>query len=409
MQLIIKNGRILQNNGSFLKGSIGIDQGKIAALWYGAVPELKSGIPSIDAENYLVSPGLLDTHIHGGLGFTLAGGQEGKQEDCHEGSWEKLEERLSSIGVTSILATCESLPAEKTLAFIARTLALAKKTDKVDIIGIHLEGPYLNKNKKGCHWEEFIRIADKNEIAQLLERAGDNVADGSAGGPTGNFIKVWTLAPEFSENMAAIETIASAGVSVSIAHTEADYPTAKAAFQAGANRITHTFNAMPAINHRYEGLISAAWQHGAFMELIADGLHVSPTIMKMFLSATDGGKIVLVSDNNELSGMDEGEYLQYGHKLLIKNSEIRLPEGNLAGSYGTLNRYAHNLTLCGISAGAALKTVSENPARSAGVFDRKGSIAPGKDADLVILDEQFNVRFTIKSGKLVFQKQVNQK
>jgi len=387
MQLVIKNGMILQGNGSFLPGHIGIDNGKIAALWYGDIPDLKPDLPPIDvinAKRFLVSPGFIDTHMHGALGFSLAG--------CQDGGWEKLEKRLSAAGITSILSTCECLPFDTTVSFIDRTLALADKNDSnlVDVVGIHMEGPYMNKNKRGCQWEEFIRLADKNEIKQFLERARGQ-------------IKVWSLAPEFDENMAAIRMIASSGISVSIAHTEADYSTAMAAFSAGASRVTHTFNAMPPINHRYEGIISAAWQHGAFMELIADGQHVSPTIMRMFIHATDPGKIVLVSDNNELSGMREGEYVQYGHRLIIKNRQIRLAEGNLAGTYETLNKYAWNLTLCGFSPGAAIRAASENPARSARVFDRKGSIAIGKDADLVILDDEFEAMLTVKRGRVVYQ------
>ena len=385
MQLLIKNGMVLQSNGTFVRGSIGIDEGRIAGLWYGSVPQSYEGVPAINAEPYLVSPGFIDTHMHGGLGFSFV-------VDDQSG-WEKLEKRLSSAGITSILATGESLPKDKILAFIGRTQSMAdnNSANLVDIIGIHQEGPYLNKNKKGCHWEEFIRTADKEEIKQILDKAR-------------GLIKVWTMAPEFEENMAVIETLACAGVSVSIAHTEADYQTAMAAFSHGACRVTHTFNAMPVINHRYEGIINAAWQHSAFMELIADGLHVSPTMMRMLIHATDPGRVVLVSDNNELSGMPEGEYIQYGHKLVIKNEQIRLHEGSLAGSYGTLNKYAHNLTRCGFSAAAALRTITENPARSAGAFERKGSISIGKDADIVVLNDQFEVMFTIKSGRIVYKK-----
>ncbi|MCL2320364.1 MAG: N-acetylglucosamine-6-phosphate deacetylase [Treponema sp.] len=382
MQLVIKNALILQSNGTFVKGHVGIDQGHIAALWYGEFPGAYAQVPCIDADGLLACPGLIDTHIHGGEGFGF----------IIEGTdWGKLEERLASNGVTSVLATGESLPPEGLLAFIDRAVDLAKNngTNRVEILGIHMEGPYLNKNKKGCHAEEYIRSADKKEIARILERAG-------------GMIKVWTLAPEFAENMAAIETLTAAGISVSIAHTEADYKTALAAFEAGANRVTHTFNTMPAISHRYEGIITAAWQYGAFMELIADGLHISPTIIKMFVSATDPGKIVLVSDNNDLSGMPDGNYFQNNQAITVVNGQLKTGSGNLAGSYSTLNRYAFNLTRWGFSPGAALKMVTENPARSIGVFDRKGSITVGKDADIAILNDQFEAMVTIKGGQVVW-------
>ena len=388
MRLFVKNGLVLQSNGTFLKGYIGIDKGRIAALWYGETQPLCANdgyadAEVIDAERCLVSPGFIDTHMHGGLGFDFCNEKPG---------WEKLQERLSSKGVTSILSTVSSLPPDETLASIDRIAALVKKNDaaKVDIVGIHMEGPYINKNRKGIHPELCIRLGDKDEVARILERAG-------------GLVKVWTLAPDFEENLAVTKILAAAGISVSIAHTEADYKTAMAAFSAGANRVTHTFNTMPTISHRYEGIISAAWQHGAFMELIADGYHVSPTIVKMFISASDPGKIVLVSDNNEFSGLPEGSYVQDDHHIIIADGQMKTDSGTLAGSNSSLNQCALNLTRWGFPAGTALKMATENPARAAGVFDRKGSIAPGKDADLVILDGQFEAMVTIKGGKVVYR------
>jgi N-acetylglucosamine-6-phosphate deacetylase len=240
------------------------------------------------------------------------------------------------------------------------------------------------------HQEKFIRPACKDEIKVILEKAG-------------GLIKVWSLAPEIEENMAVIETLAAAGVSVSIAHTEADYETALAAFSAGADRVTHTFNAMPVLNQRYKGIVTAAWQHGAFMELIADGHHISPTIIKMFVSASDPGKIVLVSDNNECSGLPDGSYTVHNRQLTVAGGQLRTESGGLAGGVAGLNQCALTLTRCGIPAGTALKMASENPARAVGLFDRKGSIDVGKDADLAILDGQFEAMMTIKGGQIVYR------
>jgi N-acetylglucosamine-6-phosphate deacetylase len=203
--------------------------------------------------------------------------------------------------------------------------------------------------------------------------------------------------------MEAISSITAAGVSVSIAHTEAGYDTALAAFSAGANRVTHTFNTMPAINHRYTGIVTAAWQQGAFMELIADGQHVSPTIAKMLIAATNPEKIVLVSDNNEFSGLADGNYIQDNRSLIIAKGEMKTEAGVLAGSIICINNCALNVTRWGTPAGAALKMASENPARSAGIFDRKGSIALGKDADIAILNSQFEALMTIRNGKIVYR------
>ena len=384
MQLIIKNGLVLQNNGTFLKGHIGIDKGKIAALWYGEEPRVSEDVQQVDADNYMVSPGLIDTHVHGGMGYDFTYENDG---------WEKMEERLSANGITSILATISSRPPDKTLECIDRVMAIANKNsiNKVTIAGIHMEGPYLHKARKGIHMEDYIRPASKDEIKQILERAV-------------GLVRVWTLAPDIKENMDAITAMTAAGVSVSIAHTEADYETALAAFSAGANRVTHTFNTMPGINHRYTGIVTAAWQHGAFMELIADGQHVSPTIAKMLIAATDKDKIVLVSDNNEFSGLPDGSYIQDNRSLIISKGQMKTEFGVLAGSLICVNNCARNVLHWGFPAGSALKMASENPARAAGLFNSKGSIALGKDADIAILDGQFEAVMTIKDGKIVYRR-----
>jgi len=387
MQLLIKNALIPQNNNIFLKGHICIDQGKIKALWYNenasAFAESCVKKETIDADGSIVSAGFIDTHNHGGNGYGY---------DCEKAEWENIEHRLLSVGVTSVLPTLESSSLDDTFKFFDKIQAIAKNNDskKVEIAGIHLEGPYLSKTKKGMHQEKFIRPASKKEVKSIMEKAG-------------GLLKVISLAPEIKENMNVIETLAAAGVSVSIAHTEADYDTAMTAFSAGANRVTHTFNAMPVLNQRYQGIVTAAWQHGAFMELIADNHHVSPTIMKMFLSATDPDTIILVSDNNECSGLPDGSYIVHKRNLIVAEGQLRIKSGILAGSVIGLNQCAHNIAYCGFSAWTALKMASENPARSIGIFDRKGSIAIGKDADLVILDGKFNVLFTIKSGQIVYR------
>ena len=383
MELLIKNGLILQSDGTFLKGHVGIDRGKISELYYGKTPLLNANIPELDAERYMLSPGFIDTHNHGGNGFGY---------DCEEAKWKKIEEWLSSVGVTSLLPTLESSPFEQIIGFIKQNLALAKKNNSndVEIIGIHLEGPYFNKNKKGMHQEKYIRPACKDEVNSILEKAG-------------GLVKICTLAPEIKENMAIIKTLVAAGISVSIGHTEADYDTAMAAFSAGANRVTHTFNAMPTLNQRYKGIVTAAWQHGAIMELIADGHHVSPTIVKMFVAAMDPGKVVLISDNNECSGLPDGNYIVHNRPLVVVRGHLETETGVLAGTNIGLNQCALNLTRYGFSAGTALKMVSENPARSIGIFDQKGGITVGKDADLVILNGQFEVMVTVKAGRIVYR------
>ncbi|GHV43432.1 N-acetylglucosamine-6-phosphate deacetylase [Spirochaetia bacterium] len=386
MKLNIENGLVLQTDGTFIKGQVCIDQGIIQAVIQNKneLPAGSGEALTINAENRLVSPGLIDTHIHGGNGFSFTE---------EKGSYGMLEQRLSSIGVTAILPTGTSLPPEETEGFIRRVKALAENNpaNQVEILGIYMEGPYINRNKRGAHREEYIRSAQKDEVLRFLEQAG-------------GLIKVWALAPEIKENREAVELLAVRGVSVSIAHTEADYREAYDAFSAGANRVTHTFNTMPPLSHRYEGIITAAWQQSAFMELIADGHHVSPTVIKMFLAASDPGRVMLVSDNNEFAGSPEGTYTQGSRLLTISAGQIKTETGALAGSIANLNACVQNMVRWGLSPGAALKMATENPARSLGVFDRKGSLTRGKDADIVIFDEKLDPVMTIKGGRVVYEK-----
>ena len=383
MQLMIVNCLIPQKNSIFLKGHIGIEQGKIKQIWFTENFPDYDCAQVIDAAGLILSPGFIDTHNHGGNGYGY---------NCDKNEWSNIEKRLSSAGVTSVLATWESSSIDETLGFLERIKIIEKdnQENNVDILGIHFEGPFLNKAMRGMHQEEFIRKGTKEEFWLILEKAN-------------GLVKIWSLAPEIKENMELIGLMAGEGISVSIAHTEADYNTALNAFWAGANRVTHIFNAMPVLNQRYTGVATAAWQQGAFIELIADNHHISPTIMKMFISAADKSKIVLVSDNNECSGLPEGRYVVHNRPLIVKMGRLEIESGGLAGSIVGLNQCALNVTHCGFSAWTALKMVTENPARSIGVYDRKGSIDTGKDADLVLLDEHFNVYLTIKGGRIVYR------
>jgi N-acetylglucosamine-6-phosphate deacetylase len=383
MRLLVKNGLVLQRDGTFVKAHVYVEGGTIASLSYGEAPPLREADCVLDADGLLVSPGLIDTHLHGGNTFAF---------DRADTDWKKLETRLSSIGVTSILAAGTSLPLEDMFGFIDRAAALVKNNDSnaVEIMGLYMEGPYINTKKRGAHREECIRPGSVDEVWQILNRSG-------------GLVKVWALAPEIKENLALVKHLTAAGISVTLAHTEAHYDDAMAAFSAGANRITHTFNAMPVLSHRYEGIVSAAWQRGAYMELIADGHHVSPTIVKMLVSASDPAKIILISDNNEFAGLPDGTYFRGTRRLFLANGEITNEAGSLAGSISSLNRYARNLVLWGFPMGAALKMVTENPARSVGVFNRKGSIEVGKDADIVLLDGQFEAMLTIRAGRIVYR------
>lgn len=340
----------------------------------------------IDAKGRYLSPGFVDVHVHGYLG-----------EDTSDGSEEGIRIMAKGMlknGVTSFLPTTMTVSwSEIETAFknirTLKPLSQSKDFEGSEILGCHAEGPFINPSKKGAQREECIIPPD-------IERTLQNK----------DIIKIITIAPEMEGGIEYIKQVTQkSDIVVSIGHTNADFDTAMSAIKAGASHITHLFNAMTALNHRNPGVVGAALSTDVYAELIADCFHIHPGIFSI-LKTIKNDKLVLITDCTRAGGLEDGEYSLGGQAIFVKGIECRLADGTIAGSVLKLNNAVNNYkNHAKISLYEAVNAASLNAAASIGEDKTKGSIENGKDADLVIMDENCNVFSTFVRGTMKYNKE----
>lgn len=336
----------------------------------------------IDAEGGFVSPGLVDIHIHGYLG-----------EDTSDGSAEGIRRMANGImknGVTSWCPTTMTVSMDEINAALNAVRSLKEESrtwDGAQILGVNLEGPFINPKKKGAQAETHIKKAD----AGFVLRNAD-------------IIRVATMAPETDGCCDAIREITSkSSVRVSIGHTDATFEEANAGIEAGATHITHLFNAQTPLHHRNPGVVGAALLGNVTTELIADTFHVNRGLFEL-VARMKGDKLVLITDCTRAGGMPDGEYTLGGQKIFVNGIQCLLEDGTIAGSVLKLNDAVRNLRdntslpFCKVVACASL-----NAARAIGADDCKGSLETGKDADIIITDGDFSVKKTIIGGEIRYE------
>jgi N-acetylglucosamine-6-phosphate deacetylase len=259
------------------------------------------------------------------------------------------------------------------------------------ILGAHLEGPYLNPAKSGAQDLDHIRRANRQEALEFLD--------------TG-LVRLLALAPEYDENLWLVEECVRRGICVAIGHTAADYAMVQAAVERGARQVTHCYNAMTGLNHRQPGTVGAAMVFPELCcELIADNIHVHPLAQKILLDVKGLEGVVLVTDAIRGAGLPEGEYALDDRRVLIRDGSVRLPDGTLAGSILTMELALKNIQAAtGRSLADLWGLASRNPARQIGISASKGSLEVGKDADLVLLDEDYIVHLTVVEGEIVYRR-----
>jgi len=350
----------------------------------GVVPEnaIPTGTERIDAQGKLVIPGLVDMHIHGYMG-----------EDASDGSFEGIRtmaEGVAKNGVTSFLPTTMTVSYEElraAFAQIRRAMAESASEDwqGAQVLGVNAEGPFINPAKKGAQAAENIRPGDAAFLQENLD-----------------IIRVFTIAPEMEGNMDCIAQMQGKTL-ISMGHTGASCEQAIAAFDAGVRHVTHLFNAQTPLMHRDPGVVGAALcDDRVSTELIADTFHVSARLFPL-VSRMKGDKLVLITDCTRAGGLADGEYTLGGQPIFVKGIECRLADGTIAGSVLRLNNAVRNLMEhSDLPVWQAVNAASLNPASRIGVADRKGSLEPGKDADIVICDEHFAVCRTIIGGRDVY-------
>lgn len=351
----------------------------------GVVP--KENIPEnatiIDANGGFVSPGLIDLHIHGYLGKDVCDGKEESIRTISKG--------LLKNGVTGYLPTTMTVDMKiiKKALEVCRDLKEESKSwDGSQIFGCHAEGPFISESKKGAQDAKYILKPDAKFVKEYKD-----------------IIKIITLAPEIDEaDFSAIREICrDTDVTVSMGHTSADYDTAMAGVNAGVKHVTHLFNAMTPLSHRAPGVVTAALNSDVSVELIVDTFHVDKCFYDMIWKLK-GRKLCFITDCLPAGGLPFGEYTLGGAKIIYKDIVCRLEDGTVAGSVLHLNHGVWNVYKnSNIPLWECVNCASLNPATTIGIEDRKGSLEVGKDADIIVTDENFEVMRTIIRGETKYE------
>ncbi|MCK4240891.1 MAG: N-acetylglucosamine-6-phosphate deacetylase [Candidatus Atribacteria bacterium] len=335
---------------------------------------------------YIV-PGFIDIHCHGGNGY-----------DTMDSTYEALKE-ISKFkaknGCTGFLATTVTSSVKDTVKALNNISEYSKQSPEggAEILGVHLEGPFINAMQKGAQREDLIIPLSVEVMEKFIKESG-------------GLIKIITYAPELDTDFEFTSFLNNKGIIPSVGHSFADYETIISAIKFGLKSSSHIFNQMKGIHHREPGTIGAILtEENLFAEIIADCIHVHPAIVNLLVKAKGIDKIIIITDAMRAAGLQDGIYDLGGLKVIVKNSEARLESGNLAGSTLTMNRAIKNMVeKMGINIKESVRMASLNPARLLGLNKDRGSLTPGKRADIVVLDDNFNVVYTIKKGKVIYSK-----
>jgi N-acetylglucosamine-6-phosphate deacetylase len=371
-------GTIITPYKTIQNGQIEIHESKIQHLGHRRTFEGRIN----DFENSWILPGFIDIHVHGLAGYDAM--------DKETESIIQISKLLAKKGVTGFLVTIQTAPFND----IIETIKVTKNAMNLDILGAkilgsHLEGPYINPKHMGAQ-QEFIKNPTKAEIEKLL-----SISEKS--------LKIITLAPEIENGFEAIQILKENNVVVSASHTDSNYAQAGQAFKSGVTLMGHFWNGMRGLHHRKPGIVGAALENEKVMvELIADGYHVHPAILRLTINLKGIDNVILVSDSIKPAGLPDGEYVFNGRNFLMKEGLIKLDSGVIAGSSIGLNDAIRFLIQrCGIGLHQAVQMVTDNPARLLGLKN-KGRLEPGNYADIVIMDESFNILETIVEGETIY-------
>ena len=426
--MIIKNVQVYTEEQKFVPGEIVVRGDRIAEV-HTAVEKETTGAEClekkvsenecsedeeivVDGEGAYAIPGLIDLHFHGCVGADVC---DGTPE-----ALKKIAQYEASIGVTAIAPATMTLPVEELEQILRNAAAYKRAQDEqraanaaegqsvqkaepeaegmpdgklelpeADLLGLNMEGPFISPVKKGAQDEKNI-VPCNVEIAKRFLKASEGL------------VKFIGIAPEESSEAVAFIKEMKDSVDISLAHTNADYDTAMAAFAAGANHAVHLYNAMPAFTHRAPGVIGAVADSKHVMaEIICDNVHIHPAVVRATFAMMGADRMILISDSMRATGMPDGTYTLGGLDVNVNGNRATLVDGGaLAGSVTNLMDCMRTAVLrMGIPFGTAVRCASVNPARAIGVYDRYGSIAPGKTADLVLMDEQLQVKQVYLRGR----------
>ncbi|MFY0778955.1 N-acetylglucosamine-6-phosphate deacetylase [Peribacillus simplex] len=386
---IINNLTVHSEKETYQNGYIKVVDGKIAEV--GPVSQYKQ---DDDAKvitlspDYQVIPGAIDIHIHGASNSDA-------MDATHE-ALSTMAETLPKEGTTSFLATTmtQSTQAIESALLNAGEYIESQTQEHAEIVGIHLEGPFISPVRKGAQPEEHIIDPDVTLFKRWQEMAG-------------NQIKLVTLAPEQPNGLDLAAHLRETGVVASIGHSDATYDQIDEAIQAGTTHVTHLYNGMRGLHHREPGVLGAAYlRDELYVELIADGIHCRPEMVKLAYNQITSERMILITDSLRAKWLEKGTYDLGGQPVYVNETKATLSNGTLAGSILKMNDAIKNtLKYTDCSMTDIITMTAENPAKQLRIFDRKGSIQVGKDADFVILNDRLDVEMTFCRGNLAFKKE----
>ncbi|CEG25067.1 N-acetylglucosamine-6-phosphate deacetylase [Peribacillus simplex] len=386
---IINNLMVYSEKETYKNGFIKVVDGKIAEV--GPVSQYKQ---DDDAKvitlspDYQVIPGAIDIHIHGASNSDAM--------DATNDALSTMAKILPKEGTTSFLATTmtQSTQAIESALLNAGKYIENQTQEHAEIVGIHLEGPFISPARKGAQPVDYIVDPDVTLFKKWQEMAG-------------NQIKLVTLAPEQPNGLDLAAHLRGTGVVASIGHSDATYDQIDEAIQAGTTHVTHLYNGMRGLHHREPGVLGAAYlRDELYVELIADGIHCRPEMIKLAYNQITSERMILITDSLRAKWLEKGTYDLGGQPVNVDETKATLSDGTLAGSILKMNDAIKNTmkyTDCSMT--DIIKMTAENPAKQLRIFDRKGSIQVGKDADLVILNDRLDVEMTFCRGNLAFKKE----
>ena len=353
-----------------------IRDGVIESVGPRSAVTLPAGARELISTDKIAAPGFLDVHIHGAGGHDVI--------EATDAALKAVSSMLAAHGTTSFVATTVTSSPEsicKSAEGIAGYISRQHQSDepRAEILGIHFEGPFISNVRRGVHPSEFLKLPSADLLEQFIDAAKGHA-------------QILTIAPELLGAMPCIDAARKAGLVVAIGHTDATYEQARAAFARGAHHAVHVYNAMRPFSHRDSGVIGAVLTTPEVTaELIADGVHVDETAMRLLLQAKGAAGVILVSDGISATGMPDGKYMLGTFEVTVAGGVCRNSEGRLAGSTLTLDRALRNIVNLGVPLAEALRMLTLNPATLLGIEFKKGSLRPGADADILLLDEALNI------------------
>jgi len=372
--MILKNGFVLDKSFHFVKTDVVVEGGKIVSV--GNCEDNKN---AVDCTGKYIVPGLVDIHTHGCGGV-----------DACDGTKEALDiisDTQGKAGITSFCATTMTVPKEQ-LDTVFTTIGeyMAGKQKRANLIGINMEGPFFNISKKGAQRGDCLKLPELEFFKQLNAKSN-------------NAVKLVDLAPELDGAMEFISAVKD-DVLVSIGHSATDYDTAMKAIHAGASHITHLYNAMNGFTHRAPGVVGAASDTNVTTELISDGIHIDPSVIRATFKLMQD-RVVLISDSMSATGMPNGEYELGGQKVFVKDKKATLEDGTIAGSSTNLMDCVRKAVEFGIPLVTAIKAATYNPAKAIGMEKQIGIIDVNRDADILIMDSNLAIEKIYIKGNLM--------